>query len=345
MLHWRIEPITLELKYTWKISRNASDEKTNLIVTVDDGTYSGKGEAAPNIRYNETADEGLRLFPGFMKKVTEEMKDVKSITEIINSSGLFNSLKFAIESAMFRFEEARLQKTFYDLTGITEPGKIETSYTIPIMDTGKLKIFFDQNNLGRFPYIKLKVNSENVQESIKHLLTFCPKPIMIDANESFTDVEQCIQFLEKIKKYPLVLVEQPMPSTMKEESIYLKKYSPFKLFADESMTDQADFGELKKSFDGVNMKLMKAGGFMNGIRLLKEAKKNGMQTMIGCMVETTLGISSAMRLCSLADYADLDSFILIRNEPYSLVRETNGELKLANTHHGATESTERHRGQ
>lgn len=329
MYQWKIEKITLDLKYTWKISRNATNQKTNLIVSVSDGRYSGKGEAAPNIRYNESAEKGIEQFSGFTKMFPEKPGDIQSVASIIQSSGVFNSLAFAIESAWFRLEEQRQQKSFYHLTGIGAPGKIITSYTIPIMETGLLKKFFEENNLKRFPYIKLKVNHEDAFESLKHLKSFCSSPVMVDANESFTDVEQCIYWLEKIKRMELVLVEQPMPATMKEESEYLKKYCPFELFGDESMTDHADFGELKKSFDGVNMKLMKAGGFLNGIRLLKEARKIGLKTMIGCMVETTLGISSAMRLCSLADYADLDSFILVNNEPFGMIKEKDGELKLA----------------
>lgn len=326
MLRWTIKPLVLDLKYTWKISRNSSDQKTNLIVTVKDETLSGSGEAAPNIRYNESADDGVKVFESFVKNAPPDFPDVISITSFLRSQGTYNSLSFAIESAWFDLEMKRKKKTFCELTGIEPPGKIETSYTIPIMETGKLKTFYDENHLERFPYIKLKVNSELAFESLKHLLTFCIKPVMVDANESFTDVEQCIYWLEKIKKFPLVLVEQPMPAAMTEESIYLKKNCSFPLFGDESMTDHADFGILKKCFDGVNMKLMKAGGYMNGIRLLKEARSNGLKTMIGCMVETTMGISSAMRLCSLADYADLDSFLLIRDEPFGMVKESNGEL-------------------
>ncbi len=326
MLHWKIEPITLDLKYTWKISRNATDRKTNLIVTVTDGTNSGSGEAAPNIRYHESAEEGLRLFMPFADIASQGVFNADDLRDKIKSSGLFNSLSFAVESAWFRFEEARTKKSFFELAGIPVPGKIETSYTIPIMETGKLRTFFNDNRLDRFPYIKLKVNSENTLDSVKHLLTFCNVPVMVDANESFTDVEECIHVLEKLKKLPLVLFEQPLPEDMKEESVYLKKYSPFILFGDESMTDHADFSELKNSFDGVNMKLMKAGGFLNGIRLLREARKAGMKTMIGCMVETTLGIESAMRLCGLVDYVDLDSFILVENEPFGKVLEDGGVL-------------------
>jgi L-alanine-DL-glutamate epimerase-like enolase superfamily enzyme len=329
MLHWSIELITLDLKYTWKISRNATDQKKNLIVTVGDGMFEGKGEAAPNIRYKETAEEGLLHFSNFQKSVSDIINDVSDIHSTCKSSGIFNSLAFAIESAWFHYNEKKSKKSFYELAGILPPEKIITSYTIPIMDPGKLKEFYQENNLERFPYIKLKVNSDTSYESLKELLRFCSNPIMVDANESFTDVEQCILWLEKIKKYDLVFVEQPMPDSYKEESVYLKKHSPFSLFADESMTDKADFSELKKAFDGVNMKLMKAGGYVNGIRLLKEAKKAGMKTMIGCMVETTLGISSAMRLCNLVDYADLDSFMLVKEEPFGLVKEYKGVLDFS----------------
>jgi len=137
--------------------------------------------------------------------------------------------------------------------------------------------------------------------------------------------------LLKLKKMKIEFIEQPMPATMTDESAYLKKYSPFPLFADESVTDEAEFGHLKKMFDGINVKLMKAGGYLNALRLLKEAKANGMKTMIGCMVETTLAISSGLHLCSLADYADLDSFLVVKNEPFNLVKEEKGMLSYTKT--------------
>jgi L-alanine-DL-glutamate epimerase-like enolase superfamily enzyme len=117
---------------------------------------------------------------------------------------------------------------------------------------------------------------------------------------------------------------------MINESIYLKKHFPFTLFADESVTDKADFSQLKLMFDGINVKLMKAGGYFNALQLLKGAKANKLKTMIGCMVETTLGISSGMHLCSLADYADLDSFLVVKNEPFGLLKEEDGVLHLVN---------------
>ena len=90
MLNWKIEQIMLDLKYTWKISRNASDQKTNLIVSVTDGVYSGKGEAAPNIRYNESADDGLKVFERFEKtspgniKTQEEVKSHEAFFSFVS---------------------------------------------------------------------------------------------------------------------------------------------------------------------------------------------------------------------------------------------------------------------
>jgi L-Ala-D/L-Glu epimerase len=118
-----------------------------------------------------------------------------------------------------------------------------------------------------------------------------------------------------------------MPAGMDDEYMYVKKQSPFLLVADESVCDHADFGELKHQFHGINMKLMKAGGYINGLRLLNEAVKHNMHTMVGCMIETSLGISSAMNLCAGVEFVDLDGFMIVKDEPFGLIRETNGTLE------------------
>ncbi len=329
MLAWTIDIIHLDLRYTWKISRNATDFKKNLIVTVTDGTHSGKGEGAPNVRYGESAETSVDQFNRFSSIVPKDLQDISELHQAMQMANTSHALSFAIESAYLHYFVAKSKQTIPELLQIDRSGSIATSYTIPIMETGLLKKFYAENNLDRFPYIKLKVNSDDAFDSVQELLSFSKNPIMVDANEAFKDVEQCIYWLERIKKMPLVFVEQPLPSELIEESVYLKKYCPFILMADEAVTDHADFEWLRKAFDGINMKLMKAGGYINGLRLLREAKANNMRTMIGCMVETTLGISSAMNLCSLADYADLDSFILLKKEPFGLIEEKNGILTSA----------------
>jgi L-alanine-DL-glutamate epimerase-like enolase superfamily enzyme len=152
---------------------------------------------------------------------------------------------------------------------------------------------------------------------------------LVDANEAWKDPETLLRFMEGLTPFHIEFVEQPLPSTMVDEYLYLKPRSPYTLMADESICADADFESLKKQFHGVNMKLMKAGGYRNGIRLLKEAKQHGLKTMVGCMVETTLGMQGAWHLCALSDYADLDGYLVIKDEPFGMLKEEDGLVKMA----------------
>jgi L-alanine-DL-glutamate epimerase-like enolase superfamily enzyme len=326
MMTWSIEKKILELKYTWKISRNTSDTKTNLFVTVTDGISEGMGEVAPNIRYGESPEQTIEQFELFLKSTPVNIPSLEKLNEFLEKVSLSHSLHFAIESAFVHYLCDKQKINVPEFFEIEIAHSTPISFSIPIMDIGKMKSFYETHNLKRFAYIKIKTNAEECFEVVKHLAAFCKQPIMVDTNEAFRNVEDCILTLEKLKRHNIEFIEQPLPSAMMDESFYLKKYSPFRLFADESIAQEADFSSLKKMFDGVNIKLMKAGGYYNAIRLLKAAKANNLRTMIGCMVETTLGISSAMNLCSLADYADLDSFLLVKNEPFELIEERDGKI-------------------
>lgn len=326
-MNWSIESLPLDLRYTWKISRNATDRKVNLIVTAEEHGVSGRGEAAPNIRYDETPEKLMEEFRGFIAAAKDIDAVHSDLLSLIRSLNLSHALSFAIESAFVHRQMKLTGSTFAQSMNVpAPPERTAISYTIPIMDPAAMKVFYMEEKLKRFPYVKLKVNSESALEAVRYLFTFTDNPVMVDANEAFSDVDAAIRFLESVKKLPLVLVEQLLPAKMTEETIYLKKYCPFAHFADETVTAEADFSYLTKAFDGINVKLMKAGSYSNGIDILKGARANGMRTMIGCMVETTLGISSAMNLCGLTEFADLDSFLLLKEEPFGLIAEENGVL-------------------
>ena len=228
MLRWQIEKKILDLKYTWKISRNASDRKTNLFVKVSDHLYEGIGEAAPNIRYIETPElleKAIRIIFTLLP-VNSINSIVPDLDDQLKKLTISNSLRFAVESAYINYLAKKTASSPNDVLNIPPPQRIFTAYSIPIMDIGEIKKFYEQNNLSRFKFIKVKVNHESGLETLKHISSFINQPMMVDANESWTDVEQLIYFLEKIKKQRVEFIEQPMPVAMTEESSYLKKYSP-----------------------------------------------------------------------------------------------------------------------
>jgi L-alanine-DL-glutamate epimerase-like enolase superfamily enzyme len=326
MLIWQIEPLRLELKYTWKISRNASDFKQNFLITVSQKGWKGIGEVAPNIRYNETPEIIASEFERFRKAQPEHIHDLHDLATLLDELQLPNALRFGIESAYIHFLCHADQTDIHTFLGVKKPLDIPTSYSLPIMEVGAIERFYLENNLQRFKRLKVKVNAENGSALLKEITRISTQPLIVDGNEAWKDPDDVLRFMQLLKPYPVELIEQPLPAAMKAEYTCLKPLSPYLLMADESICANADFDELSQQFHGINMKLMKAGGYLNGLRLLEEAVKHHMHTMVGCMIETTLGISSALHLCAGVEFADLDGFLIIRNEPFDLVKEKDGML-------------------
>lgn len=327
MLKWSIEEKRLDLQYNWKISRNESSHKINFFVEVASKGKSGIGEAAPNIRYQETPELIKAQFDQFKNNFTGEPDTISAFNQQLDDFTLCNSLRFAIESSYTHYLCQKNQTTISKMFSIPPPAAVFTSYTIPIMEPGEVKLFIEKHRLHRFKSIKIKINTEGL-ELVREVARHYQGPIRIDANEAWLDVEELLMFMEKLKSMNIEFIEQPLPNTLTEEYFYLKTHSPYLLIGDESITNKVDFKLLAKQFHGINMKLMKAGGYQNGINILKNARALGLKTMIGCMVETSLGISSGLHLCGLCDYADLDGHFVIAREPFGMVKEEEGKLLL-----------------
>lgn len=326
MLNWNIDSVLLELKYTWKISRNSSTHKKNFIVSCVQQNWKGIGECAPNIRYNETPEIILNEFSKFISAGANHVNDIHELTDLLNSLKLKNALRFGIESAYIHMLCHAEKTPLHSFLGVDACLQKQTSYTMPILELDEIIPFYNQNNLARFKTIKLKTNAQNGVELLKLISTISNQPLIIDANEAYTNADDVISFMQQIHQYNIVLMEQPMPASCVDDYIAVKKANLFPIMADESICDDADFDLLTEQFNCVNMKLMKAGGYLNGMRIINEARARGLKTMIGCMVETSLGINSALQLCANVNYADLDGFLIVKKEPYQLVAETNGTV-------------------
>ena len=326
MLRWHIEAKELHLCYTWKISRNSSDSRTNLFIRVADQHYVGIGEAAPNIRCNETADALTNQFSDLIDHGLELVRSLEDLQMLLSIHVPANALRFAIESAYIHYNCQRLNISVGEFLGVALPLAVPTAFTLPIMDPGLIKSFILENNLTRFQPLKIKVNGENALDLIREVNKSSNCPLIIDGNEAWDDPDIILKVMEQLHAYPIVMLEQPMPAAQVEEYIYLKQHTKYDLFADESVTNHADFNLIAKQFHGVNMKLMKAGGYLNGKFILEQARRQGLKTMIGCMVETSLGIWSALQLCQGIGIADLDGFLILKEEPFGIVQEREGKL-------------------
>ena len=328
MLRWHIETKELQLRFTWKISRNSSDSKTNLFIRVADQQHVGIGEAAPNIRYGETAPILQAQFNYLIENGLELVRSLEDLQILLSLHVPANSLRFAVESAYIHYICQKNSQTVTEFLGVNLPSGVPTAFTVPIMDPGLVAEFMLRNGLHRYQNLKIKVNQENALDLIREVSKNSNAPLIIDGNEAWEDPDQLLQVLESLTPYPIAFIEQPLPAAKVDEYIYLKQKTPYFLFGDESITDHADFDLIKRQFHGVNMKLMKAGGYINGKHILDQAREHGLKTMIGCMVETSLGIWSAMQLCGGIGYADLDGFLVLKEDPFGIVLEKEGKLYI-----------------
>lgn len=330
MLTWTIEKLALNLKFTWKLSRNATDTKTNFYIKVKHQNLEGIGEVAPNIRYNETPELILSEFAIILNNELPIIKNNEQLIILLETFKICQSLKAGIQNAYFDLHLKKQNITPFQYLSIKPITQIQTAFTVPIMEIGEINNFFLQHNLHRFKTIKIKVNQQTAHETTKEIQNITDAQIIIDANEDWTDVELLLQYIDKIKQYNIAFIEQPMKANYTDQYIYLKQQTVIDIFADESITTNPNFAEIKRQFHGINVKLMKTGGIIQAKQIITEANLFQLKTMIGCMVETTIGIAHALALASITNFIDLDSFLYLQNDPSNKLIENNGKIFLNN---------------
>jgi L-alanine-DL-glutamate epimerase-like enolase superfamily enzyme len=331
MTTWTLTTHELPLSYLWKISRNASATKTNLVVQATQAGISGQGEAAPNMRYGETPKLLQAQFEDLLAHGLGQADTMEDFTALLAARPVAHALRFALESALTHCLAARAGQPVWQWLGVPEPSqRVATAFSLPIMEPGEVAGFIAQHQASRFQLLKIKVNQESGLDLLRAVAAAVPdRPLLVDGNEAWPDADSLLRFLEQTANVPglrMQLLEQPLPAACAADYRYLRPRVGLPLLADESVTDEADFEEIARQFHGVNVKLMKAGGYQRGIELLRQTRAHALLPMLGCMVETSLGIWSALQVSALAEVHDLDGILIVRNEPFGLVCEEDGEL-------------------
>ncbi len=325
-MHWSIKEIELPLNFDWTISRNTSQFKRNFVIEVQSGKISGLGEIAFNSRYGESRELILQAFEDFKAEIPNDLNGVEALIQFLNNKDYPQSFKFGVESAFLHYLATISGKSIQSLLGLNTVSSVKTSFSIPIMDPGKVQTFMTDFNLKRFSFLKVKIGKEGASDLLLEVIKHSSVPLRVDANEAFTDVDSIMNFIKKIPLERIEFLEQPLHASMHEEMLNLKKVCPLPLMADESVTGSDITDYFQERFHGVNIKLMKAGGYFKAVKQFRDARNLGLTTMIGCMVETSLGISSGLNIASGFDYYDLDGFLFLKNDPYKLLSEENGKI-------------------
>jgi L-alanine-DL-glutamate epimerase-like enolase superfamily enzyme len=326
--HWHLDELHLPLKINWKIARGALQEKTNFLVTFKEGSFSGRGEVA-FLTHGELTPEVIKQsFSDFLDFVPGDLNGLDHLTEVLERAteeiNLPSNLRFALEAAYVEFLSKLMEDHIPRVLGVRDVHNISTSYSLPHMKAAEVKEFLHNHQLLRFPFLKIKVIGAEDVDFVREVAKDFSGPLRLDGNEGFKNAAEAMLFCEEIKDLNIEFFEQPISHENFDECVLLREKSPFLLMADESLQNRTVVDDFQRAFHGVNVKLQKAGGYIKALRQLREARQLGLKTMLGCMIETSLGISCALNIAHGVDFYDLDGFLHLKEDPFNLVYEDKG---------------------
>ncbi|HTR41707.1 MAG TPA: dipeptide epimerase [Pseudomonadales bacterium] len=324
----------LQLAHEWKIasSEGSSVDEVIIVELTDRDGVTGLGEAPPSAVYGETP-EGVLEFYRRVDVSQFSFHDIPgSMAWLEAFAPIPSAARCGLNTALADGAAKHAKKALCDFfnLGFRENHHI-TSFSIGIdsPDIIRKKVLA----AAHYPILKLKVGVAHDEENLAALRSAAPdKPVRVDANEGWKTKERALEMLEWLASDGRIqFVEQPIPRNASvKDLLWLKKRSPLPLFADESCQTVKDIPHCAEYFHGVNVKLVKAGGVSMAHDTLQAARRAGLKTMIGCMIETSVLIGAAAHLAELADFLDLDGNLLITNDPYAGVTARNGVLSFAN---------------
>ena len=326
------EPFTGELRHAFGISTNTRTTTPIVLTRITLNGQTGYGEAALPPYLKETQESVcafLKLAEPVINTCSEPL-DVDSIMQLINELAPGNhAAKASIDIALHDLYGKLEGQPLWQLWGIDPNATPCTSYTIGY-DASDSVVLVKVREAEWAKILKVKLGREEAEDKrmINLIRSLSDKPIYVDANQGWLTKEHALKMCQWLEEQGVVLIEQPMPKHMKEEHRWLCDQLALPIIADEACQTYEDVAALQPYYDGINIKLMKCGGVAEARKMITLARELGMQIMIGCMTETSAGISAAATLSALVDYADLDGHVLLGNDPYEGIQIVDGKLTL-----------------
>lgn len=304
----------LKLRDPFTISRETTTIQSTLIVCVEHDGLIGYGEATSNSYYGVTLEN--------MRRALEEIMPRLDNYRLENPAELWKELDPTLQHS--RFAQCALDCAVWDvyaqmhrqplwrLWGLhADEGYPPSCYTIglatPAEMVRKLKAMPD------WPVYKIKLDARGGMQLVRELRAHTEAIFRVDANCSWRE-EQVLSWAEDLAGLNVELIEQPLAADAYMHMRSLKGKSPIPLMADESCQVEQDVDRCIDCFDAVNIKLVKCGGLTPARRMIARAKQHGLQVMVGCMTESSIGIAAGVHLLPLLDFADLDGALLLERD-------------------------------
>jgi L-alanine-DL-glutamate epimerase-like enolase superfamily enzyme len=324
----KLHPRELHLKHTFTISRESHDIQPTLIVELEKDGFSGFGEATSNSYYGVTV-------AGMSQKI-QQAQAVLSALEWDTPETFEQHLqqifphdpfiRCALDIAANDWWAKQQRLPLYAAWGLTlHPQLPITNYTIGI---DSIPTMIAKMKEMPYPLYKIKLGTKDDMAVVKALRLHTDATFRVDANCAWS-VEQTISYTSALRDLGVEFVEQPLPAEQLQLMAEVYEQSALPLAADESCRVESDVISCAGKFHIINIKLVKCGGLTPARRMIAQAKTLGLKVMVGCMTESSVGISAIAHLLPLLDYVDMDGALLLSNDPATGVHIEQGKVFFA----------------
>jgi L-Ala-D/L-Glu epimerase len=308
------------------IARGAKTHVDVLVVAARDGNHVGMGEGTAIYYHGESAESCLKQIEDVMAPLAGlNVQEARSAAQMLLTPG---AARNALDCALWDLEARAAGMPLWQLAGLSEaPTPLTTAFTISLGEPAVMEVDAAKAAARGFGLLKLKLTGEGDRERVAAVRRGAPDARMIvDANESWgaLDIEAEAAALAGLG---VEMIEQPVP--VGQDALLDGVRSPVPFLADESCQSGADIDLCARHYDGINIKLDKAGGLTEALAMAREAEARGLKLMVGCMLSTSLGIAPAFLVAQVADWVDLDGPILLAEDREDGFRFEGGAIRPA----------------
>ena len=299
------------MKHTFSISRESHDYQNTLIVGLTVDGHTGYGEATSNPYYKITVESMLSEIEGIVAEITRfNFTTPEKFHAFLVSKGLTNFAICALDLAAHDLYGKLLRKPLYQIWKTNTDTYPKTNYTIGIASIEEMV-----TKMKEFPWpiYKIKLGTANDVAIVKELRKHTNAIFRIDANCAWTP-EETIKNAPLLKELGVEFLEQPLKADDWQGMEMVMHKSVLPVIADESCILESDVEKCSLHFSGINIKLTKCGGLTPALRMIKRGKELGLKIMVGCMTESTVGISAIAQLIPQLDYVDMDGAMLLKED-------------------------------
>ena len=326
------KPYPLQMQHTFTVAEYSRNSTPDVLTQIEYDGVVGYGEASMPPYLGESVDTATR----FLSRVNlEQFPDpfrTDDILTYVDSIAVGNpAAKASVDIALHDLLGKLVNQPLYKLWGLNPENTPYTDFTIGIdkPDVVRAKTEEALKMKQHLKILKVKLGRGNDQEMIDTVRSVTNLPLYVDVNQGWKDKNKALDMIYWLKEKGVVFVEQPMPKNQVDDMAWLTEYSPLPTMADEAFQRLPDIvDKIKGVYSGINIKLMKSTGLYEAKKMITVARALNMKVMIGCMTETSCGVSAVSQLSPLVDWADLDGNLLIKNDPFSGMKVINGKVTL-----------------